>query len=767
MGKWEVIGSSIPRIDAIEKVTGKAIFGTDLKIQRMLYGKVLRSPLPHARILNVDISRAEKLPGVKVVAVGKDLIGRYGAVVQDQPCYCYDKVRYIGDPVAGVAAVDLDTAEEAIKLIRVDYEELASVFDPLEAMKPHAPLLHEDLGAYWHGPAFFPVPGSNICNHFKLRKGDIEEGFRQSDFIAENTFTTPMLQHCTIEPHVSIAKLDPSGQITIWSSTQHPYTVRREMARFLNIPINKIRVIVPFVGGGFGSKVQIKVEPLCIALAMKEKNNRPVRIVLTREEEFHATSVVRHPSVIQLKAGVRKDGKLMALQSRVVLDTGAYAEVGPVVARSAGMSLSGPYRIPHIWGDVYCVYTNKPIAGAFRGFGVPQVMWALDSQIDILAEGIGMDPVEFRLKNALEEGDISATGQILHSVGIKECISKAAKGIGWGTKTGKFRGKGVGTLYKMTQTPSSSAAFVKLNEDGSAEVLASTVDMGQGSSTVLAQIAAEELGVDIKKVNVASPDTNVTPYDHGTASSRSTFHMGNAVKEAAADAKKQLLEVAAEQIELLPEDLEARGGFIFVKGSSGKGIPIGNISMGVTYFKGRPIIGRGTFSVPDATPLDQETGQGEFASIFWLYGAQAAEVEVDINTGKVEVLKIVAAHDLGRAINPLNCVQQIEGALVQGIGMALMEELIVEKGKVLNPSFKDYKIPTAMDDVPEVNTILVEAPHSRGPYGAKGVGEPALAPTLSAIGNAIYRAIGVRIKDLPITPEKILEALKQKGIKEG
>jgi CO/xanthine dehydrogenase Mo-binding subunit len=389
-------------------------------------------------------------------------------------------------------------------------------------------------------------------------------------------------------------------------------------------------------------------------------------------------------------------------------------------------------------------------------------MWAIDSTIDILAEGIGMDPVELRLKNALEEGDVSATGQILHSVGIKECIRRAAEGIGWGTPSRKYRGKGMGTLYKMTQTPSSSSAFVKMSEDGSVEVLTSTVDMGQGSSTILAQIAAEELGADIQKVKVISPDTNVTPYDHGTASSRSTFHMGNAVKQAAADARKQFFEIAAEQLEVTPDDLEARRSLLFVKGSPGKGIPFSEIRMGVTYSKGRPVLGRGTFSVPDATFLDQETGQGDLPCIFWLYGAQAAEVEVDPATGKVEVLRIVAAHDLGRAINPLNCEQQIEGALVQGLGLTLMEELIVRDGKVMNPNFRDYRVPTALDDIPQVTSIFVEAPHDLGPYGAKGVGEPALAPTAPAIGNAVCNAIGVRIRDLPISPEKVLKALRGK-----
>ena len=756
-----IIGSSVPRIDAVEKVTGRAVYGPDLKLPGMLYAKVLRSPLPHARVLNVETGRAERLPGVKAVATGKDCLSRYGLVIQDQSPYAFDKVRYIGDPVAGVAAIDADTAEEALKLIRVDYEELPPVFDPIQAMEPGSQLVHEDLESYWCVPIFFPKAGTNICNHFKIRKGDVEEGFRRSDFITENTFTTPMIQHCHLEPHACIAKFEPSGKVTIWSSTQHPYSVRREMARFLNLPINRVRVIVTCVGGGFGAKVLVKVEPLGLILASKLKNFQPVMVLLTREEEFFA-SVVRHPTLTTIKTGVRKDGTLMALQTRMIFDTGAYADAGPVVSRSSGMAITGPYRVPNIQSDSISVYTNKPIAGAFRGFGVPQLSWAMDSTMDILAEGIGMDPVEFRLKNALEEGDISATGQVLHSVGIKECIRKAADAIEWPQKPGEYRGKGIGTLYKMTQTPSSSSAFVKMSEDGSVEVLCSTVDIGQGSNTVFAQIAAEELGVEVKSVQVVSPDTNMTPFDHGTASSRSTFHMGNAVKLAAADAKKQLFEVAAGFFEVRPEDLESRGGRIFVKGSKGPGTPISGIPMGITYGKGKPIIGRGTFSVPDATPLDQETGQGAYPSIFWLYGAQCAEVEVDPETGKVEILRITAAHDLGRVINPLNCEQQVEGAVVTGTGIALLEELVLQNGTPVNRNFRDYRIPTAMD-APEVTSIFVEANHKDGPFGAKGVGEPALAPTAPAIGNAIYNAVGVRIKDLPITPEKILKALKEKG----
>lgn len=766
MGEYELIGKDITKTpDMVEKVTGAALYGTDIHIQGMLHGKVLRSPLPHARILNIDTSRAERLIGVKAVVTGKDLLGRYGTIVQDQPFYCLDETRYIGDPVAGVAAVDLDVAQEALQLIRVDYEELPAVFDPIAAMEPNSPLVHPELGGYWHSPAASPVPGTNICTHFKLRKGDIESGFSQSDFISEETYKTQRTQHCHLEPHVSIARVDPTGLITIWSSTQHPYACRRELARSLHITQNQIRIIVPYVGGGFGGKVYLKVEPLCVVLAMKVKNHRPVRIELTREEEFHATSGVRHPAVIKVKTGVRKDGTLVARKISMIFDTGAYADAGPVIARSVGFSANGPYSIPHLHVDSYCVYTHNPISVAFRGFGFPQMMWAIDSQMDVLAEAIGMDPVEFRLKNALDEGSLSATGQTLQSVGIKECIRKAADSIEWHKKPGKNRGKGIAVMHKQTQTPSTSAAFVKLNEDGTVEVLCSTVDVGQGSNTVLTQIAAEELGVQFDQVKVIPADTAVTPYDHGTSSGRSTFHMGNAVKQAAGEAKKKLLELAAKRMETNAKDLDTKAGMVFVKGSPQGSIPISEIDMGGKYMgRGNPILGSGTFSVPDATPLDPETGQGTYPTVFWSYAAQAAEVEVDPQTGSVDVLRISAAHDAGKVINPVRASQQIEGGLVMGLGYTLMEQLDVKEGKVLNPNLRDYKIPTFLD-APECTPMTVEIAHEKGPYGAKGVGEPVLSATPPAIGNAVYHAVGVRINELPITPDKVLKALQEKGLK--
>lgn len=765
------IGSSPSRLDAWEKVTGRALYVVDLKLRGMLYAKVLRSPIPHGRILDLDVAKARALPGVAAVVTGKDFPYVFGATILDQPFLTFDRVRFVGDPIAAVAAVDLDTAEEALSLITVELEPLPALFDPVEAMKPEAILIHEGLSGYALAPGIFPVGGTNICNHFKLRKGDVEEGFRESDVILEETYTTQMVQHAHLEPHAAVAQVDRSGRITVWSNTQTPHFNRKALARALGISLHQVRVIGGPVGGGFGGKNYLKAEPICVALALKTRG-RPVKLAYTREEEFGAAPV-RHPTRIRCKTGMRRDGTWLAQEMEVLFDTGAYADIGPRVCRNAGFSATGPYRIPHVRIDAYCVYTNKPVGGAFRGFGMPQVTWAVESHIDTMAEELGIDPVELRLRNGVEEGSISATGQVLHSVGLKETIRQAAKGIGWGEGRKPFRGKGIACMHKSTVTPSSSAAYVKLNEDASATLLCSAVEMGQGVSTALAQIVAEELGIPVEKVSVVFPDTDVTPYDMATVSSRSIFFVGNAVRHAAADAREQLLEIASELLEADPRDLELRSGRVFVRGAPEKALAISDIPLGESFYvgskgagKGKPVLGRGVFHVPDATPLDRETGQGKNPSTFWMYAAQAAEVEVDPLLGRINVLRMASAHDVGKSINPQLIEGQIQGALAMGIGTTLFEEMELEEGRVRNPSFLDYRIPSALD-VPEMIPIVVEEPHRQGPYGAKGLGEPALAPTAAAIANAIYAACGVRIRDLPISPKKVFKALrKQKGDQE-
>ena len=764
--KLESIGQSPVRLDAREKVTGRTLYAVDLKMAGMLYAKGLRSPHPHARILHIDATKARSLPGVVAVVTGKDFPGSLGATVQDQSFLAGDKVRFVGDAVAAVAAVNLDTAEEALSLIHVEYELLPALFDPVEAMKSREVLIHENLSQYAVAPGIFPVPGTNICNHFKLRKGDPERGFKESDLVLEDTYRSQMVQHAHLETHAAIAQVDSSGKILIWSNTQTPYFNRKALAKSLNLPLNQVRVMVTTLGGGFGGKSYLKAEPICVALALKSKG-RPVKLVFTREEEF-GVAPVRHPTIIRCKTGMKKDGTWLAQETELIFDTGAYADIGPRVCRNAGFSAAGPYQVPNVRIDSYCVYTNHPIGGAFRGFGIPQVSWAIESHLDVMAENLGLDPVDVRLKNAVEEGSLSVTGQVLHSVGLKETLRQAAEKIGWRKASGPYRGKGIACMHKSTVTPSSSAAFVKLNEDASVTLLCSAVEMGQGSSTILAQIASEELGIPVEKISMVRPDTDVTPYDMASVSSRSTFFVGNAVRRAAADAREQLLQIAAEILEANPLDLVIEAGKVMVRGVPEKAIPIAELPLGEAFYvgakgrgRGRPVLGRGSFTVEDATPLDRETGQGKNPSAFWMYATQAAEVEVDPRSGRVKVLRISSAHDVGKSIHPVAIEGQIQGALVMGVGTALFEEMELEKGRVKNPSFAEYKLPSALD-APEMIPIIVEELHAQGPYGAKGLGEPALAPTAAAIANAIYAAVGVRVKDLPITPEKILEGLRKK-----
>ncbi len=765
--KLESVGYSPVRLDAREKVTGRTIYAVDMKLAGMLWAKVLRSPHPHGRVLRVDASKAKSLPGVVAVVTGDDFPATMGATIQDQNFLVRDKVRFVGDAVAAVAAVDLDTAEEALSLIRVEYEPLRALHDPLEAMRNREVLIHENLLQYSTAPGIFPVAGTNICNHFKLRKGDVERGFKEADLVLEDTYTSQMVQHAHLEPHAAIAQVDPSGKILIWSNTQTPYFNRKTLAKALNLPLNQVRVMCTALGGGFGGKSYLKAEPISVALALKTRG-RPVKLVYTREEEF-GVAPVRHPTIVRCKTGMKKDGTWLAQETELIFDTGAYADIGPRVCRNAGFSAAGPYQVPNVRIDSYCVYTNNPIGGAFRGFGIPQMTWAIESHLDMMAGRLGIDPVELRLKNASEEGSISITGQVLHSVGLKETIRQAAEKIGWGERQEPCRGKGIACMHKSTVTPSSSSAFVKLNEDASVTLLCSAVEMGQGAITALAQIAAEELGLPVEKISVVRPDTDVTPYDMASVSSRSTFFAGNAVRRAAADAREQLFQIASEILEANPKDMVMEGGKVMVRGVPEKAIPVAELPLGEAFYvgvkggrgRGRPVLGRGSFTVEDATPLDRETGQGKNPSAFWMYATQAAEVEVDPRSGRVKILRISSAHDVGKSIHPISIEGQIQGALVMGVGTAIFENMELEDGKVKNPNFAEYKLPSALD-APEMIPIIVEEPHAQGPFGAKGLGEPALAPTAAAIANAIYAAVGVRIKNLPITPEKILEGLREK-----
>jgi carbon-monoxide dehydrogenase large subunit len=758
---FDQVGCSVPRVDARQKVSGRAIYMEDIRLAGMLYGKMLRSTRAHAKILSIDTSEASRLPGVIGVVTGDELDYLHGESLTDEPCLARGKVRYIGEAVAGVAAIDELTAERAVALIKVEYEELPTVFDPVKAARPDAIRIHEDLKSYGCAPGIVAIPETNICNHFQLERGDLEAGFAAADHVFEDTFTTHMQQHCSIEPHGSICKVSDEDEVTLWTNNDSPYRCRKELAAALKLPLGAVSIVSPpNIGGNFGGKGGLKAEACALALAWKVRN-RPIRIIYTRDEDF--ISVVRHPSVVRLKTGVRADGKILARQVELYLDTGAYAEKGPTVLRFCGISAAGPYTIPNIKIDAYCVYTNNPIAGAMRGYGGPQAAWAYESQMDIIADRLGLDPVEIRQMQLYQDGDEHATGQILDSEGIKDCVTAVADAMGWGERPRvKDRGMGIACMERTVKTPFGSGAFLKINEDATVDILGSTTEVGQGADTILSQIVAEELGVSVDMVRKPAPNTAFTPFDASTTSSRSTFHMGNAVKMAANDARRQLLRLASSLLDKTPDALTIRDSRIFAPGEEEDGLSIVEV-MKRHYGPSSTVLGR-AFYIPK-----MPEGPAEYYTrdtIFWLLGAGGAEVEVNRKTGEVKVLKLWGAYDVGKAINPASCEGQIEGGISMGLGFALSEDLTFVNGQIMNPSFLGYKLLSAVD-MPEIESILVEHPHPDGPFGAKGMGETTNVPVPPSIANAIHDAVGVRIRTLPITPEKVLRALAAKAKSEG
>jgi CO/xanthine dehydrogenase Mo-binding subunit len=770
MANFAVVGQSVYRKDANPKVTGQTLHVGNIEMPGMLHVAVLRSPYPHARITRIEKSRAEKMDGVAAVLTGAEIAKMagvdpyFGPAFRDQPILAVDKVCFVGDPVVAVAAKDLRTAEDALQLVEVDYEPLPAVFDVLESIKPESPLVHEQ-----HRPAktFADLAHvkagqqSNICYHFKLRVGDVDKAFAEADRVFEDTFSSPPAQHMPMEPHVTLVYVDESQRINVWTASQSPSYVRTELANTFGMPMHRIRVRVPYLGGGYGAKLYGKLEPLVTVLALITR--KPVRYALTREEEF--LTITKHKVVTKIKTAI-KDGSITARKCEVFWDTGAYAEIGPRIGHKSGYTSAGPYRIPNVWIDSYCVYTNHVPAGAFRGFGVPQVIWAYDSQTDMIARALGADPVEFRLKPALDEGETFATGTTVRSFGIKESIRRAAEAIEWSKprslQTGtKLRGKGIAAGVKAVLTPSISGAIVMMNADGTANVLSSTVEMGQGSETTMAQIVAEELGISFDRVHIVQPDTDTTPYDTITAGSRSTYHMGNAVRMAAAKVKKELFEVVAARLEADPEDLIAQNGRISVRGTEEHGMTIGEAFLAKFGSLGTTLTAE-AICQPTAIQMDPETGQSEKCTEYWFPSATAAEVEVDTETGQVKVLQFFSVGDTGTAINPRHCEQQLLGAAITHLGLTLFEEMIFADGQLVNGSLLDYQVASIKDMPESFRPIIVEVPHETGPFGAKGAGETGALTVAPAIANAIHDAIGVRIRDLPITPEKVLRALSEK-----
>ena len=762
-------------VGGLAKVTGAVNYAPDLVLPRMLYAKALRSPYAHANLLRVDAGKAEKLPGVVAVITRDDLTGLspyFGPVVDDQPVVATDRVRHVGEVVALVAAESREIAEESLELIEVEYRELPAVFDLLEAVKPGAPVLHfqrNETSAGVHREEFNFAPGGNICSVYHVEDGDIKKGFEEAEDIFENVYTLPPVQHGHIEPHAATAYWEPSGKLVIHSASQNPSGVQEQLAQIFKLPENQVRVIVPPLGGGYGGKTHARLEPALALVARKAR--RPVQWVLTRDEVFLTGR--RYGAVVKIKTGFMNDGRIVARQVETFYEVGAYALNGPVNAKTGCYVSSGPYNIPNRSLTTYSVYTNLPPTGPFRGVGVSHVCWAYESEMDDIARRVGMDPLELRLQHLVKEGDVFVTGEKLVSVGVADCLKRTADALGWKGKeeqapavpeANRVRGNGLAVAIKSTTTPTTSSANVRLNADGSAVLLTSSVDMGQGALTSLAQIVADELGLPFEKVTVSSPDTDMTPYDKSTSSSRTTFHMGQAAQKAAREIRNQLLDVTARALEARVEDLELKDGAVCVRGVPEKRLSITEI------FKARfgssvgSMFGGHCFKTEGG--LNPKTGKGK-AAAFWFFSACGAEVEVDIQTGKVRVLRAVTAVDAGKAIHPRQCDLQNEGSMLSGLGSALFEEMVYDNGQPINSNFLEYMLPSMEDQPLDFTSCIVETPHPNGPYGAKGVGEAGLPPMAPAIGNAIANALGgVRIRDLPMKPGKIVAALRAAKEKE-
>ena len=756
-----VVGTRVPMLDAAEKVKGTAQFTDDLVLSGMLHGKVLRSPLPHAKILNIDTSRAEKLPGVKGVVTGRDIPDRmYGIVpmAKDEHALAREKVRYIGDDVAAVCAIDPEIAEEALELITVDYEELPAVFDPLEAAKEGAPVIHEGVK-------------NNTSFFIKKEFGDVEKALAECDDVFEHSFYSQAVNHAPLEPHAALAQYDPlNGQLTVWSSTQIPFFLRRNLSNTLQLAESKVRIIKPKVGGGFGQKIDMFAKDFCAAWFAIHLG-KPVKFVYEREEIFISTRQ-RHPMYITVKTGVKKDGTILAQKFQAVADGGAYNSTAPTMIALSCFFLMIPYRVPNLIYEGSHVYTNKPVGGAMRGHGIPQARFAVERQLDIIADRIGVDPAEIRIKNSIHAGAPHPAGFVINTCGFSDSVKKAADAIGWQEKRGKLPlGKGVGLAGASfpsgvsNMSHISSGAVVQLGRDGAVNVLTGAADIGQGAETVIGQIVAEELGVLIEDIRVTAADTGITPLDPGTFGSGVTVRAGNAARLAAISAKQKLFQFVAEKLEANAADLVAKDRQIFVKGSPDMGLTLAQALKGYQYADmPMPIVGRGSWMAPASEPTTLFKEDGNFAPNY-SFMTQAAEVEVDLHTGRVKLLKMVTAHDCGRPINPMLVEGQLEGSVVGGMGQALYEDVIVEKGQVMNPSFLDYGFPTFLE-MPEIEAIEVKTDDPIGPFGAKEAGEGTQLSPAPAIVNAVYDAIGIDFMELPITPEKILAALAEKKKKE-
>jgi len=747
------VGEPAPRWQGAHLASGSAKYSADLSFPEMLWGKLLYAPIAPALIKRIDTSEAERSEGVVAVMTSADIPGlrHYCYAVPDMPILALDRVRYTGEAVAMVAAENEELAELALHKIDVEYSPVEGVFDVLEAMSPSAPRVQDDR--------------QNVIGHVLITRGDTEEAFRQAAVVVEGTYHTPLTEHAFLETEAALALIDEDGRVVVYSCSQAPYRDRRQIAAVLGLAESEVSVRLPPVGGAFGGKDELHVQPHAALLTWKTR--RPVKVIRSREESFRA-HVKRHPMIIRCKSGASRDGLLTAVEVTIIGDTGPYTNSGPEVVGFATEMSTGPYNVPNARLEGYTVLTNNPICGAMRGFGSPQVTFAYEQQMDALAQRLGLDPLEIRLKNAIEKGSLLATGATVYQPsGLREVLEEAAKAAGWHARDcverqpapHLRRGVGLACCWQGTgfgaNVPDHAAVQVEIGSDGSVIVSCGAADMGQGLSSVVLQIVAEALTVPLESVSLVSGDTDTTLDCLASVASRQTYVTGNAASNAATQLRQGILRAAAQMWDCSPEDLDLlHGDVVFYRGE--RSSPLADV---VRFARDRNIAtsATGRATMPKADPRDISLPS---AHSYFSCGAQVAQVLVDVQTGRVEVERIVAAHDVGTAINPLGVVGQIEGGCVMGCGWALTEELLCASDRSLTPSLREYVIPT-IKDVPEIVPIVVEVPDPEGPFGAKGLGEQTLTPTAPAIASAVADAVGARVWDLPITPERVLAALAQ------
>lgn len=759
MTAYQVLGKSGLRIYGAEKSRGEGKYAADLSFPNMLTGKILRSPHAHARLLNIDPRRAERLAGVKAVVTYEDAPPvRIGRWIRDRYILARNKVRHIGEAVAAVAAVDDDTALEALSLIKVDYEELPPLFDPFQAMQPGAPQLHEEIETYAVSMPPPHRPNGNVCHQVRVKMGDVEKAWAAADLVVEDSFTTPKIHHGFIQPHEAVSTIDNSGKATLWTSCKGPFQMRHIIATALQIPVSRLRVIATKVGGDFGGKGIPSMEPACVLLTLK--SGLPVKIILEWDEEFSGT-YTRTRSFSKVKTGAKKDGTLIAFQGEVILDTGAYND-GLTGSGRVYNVLQGPYFIPNVEIKGRVVYTNNPPSGNVRAPRTPQQCFAIESHLDHVARKLGIDPLELRLKNAVKDGDPLPAGGRFSNPGLTKTI-QACMDFVKKEKTGREENVGWGVacaeraLHPIGEAGEPSSMWVKLDQDGAAVIYTGCAEQGGGQHDILVQIVAETLHLPPDRISVVASDTEITPYELSTGGSNTAYRTGNSAMVAAEDARQQILIFASEKLGVPLDNLMMEGGKVFERGNSARAISFAELAYAALFSRRGAIMGIGSdLREQHLSQNRQFVGSLEETQL----GTHVVKLAVDPETGQVKILKYFASHDVGFALNPANVEGQIQGGVSWGIGFGLIEKMVIDEGRVLNNKFSDHKLPRSTD-MPTVQTQITEVPSRSGPFGAKGVGEPPSVPGAAAIANAIYDAVGVRINELPITSERLWKAMQE------